>query len=90
MVFVPLPVKTLCGWHKQAGIQIKRMGEALARNARQDKTRHLFQRLDVLLTKGNAELFFNASPATQVLTSMELSNPHNRSHPQFNFPLPSS
>ena len=46
MVFVPLPVETLGGWHEQAVIQIKRMGAALARNTGQDeadKTRHLFQ-----------------------------------------------
>ena len=66
MVFVLLPVETLGGWHEQAVIQIKRMGAALARNTGQDeadKTRHLFQRLAVLLAKGNAALFLNRLPS---------------------------
>ena len=66
MVFIPLVVETLGGWHEQAEQQIKRIGAALARQTGQDeaeKTRHLFQRLSILLTKGNAALFLNRLPS---------------------------
>jgi len=66
MLFVPLPVETLGGWHEVATVQIKRMGAALARNTGQDeadKTRHLFQRLAILLVKGNSALFLNRMPS---------------------------
>ena len=66
MVFVPLVVETLGGWEEQGEKQIRRMGAALARQTGQDeavKTRHLFQRLSILLTKGNAALFLNRLPS---------------------------
>ena len=66
MVFVPLVVETLGGWEEQGEKQIKRIGAALARQTGQDeavKTRHLFQRLSILLTKGNAALFLNRLPS---------------------------
>jgi len=53
-------------WEKQAEMQIKRLGAALARHTGQDegeKTRHLFKRLAVLLAKGNAALFLNRVPS---------------------------
>ena len=65
MVFVPLVVETLGGWEEQAVIQVKRIGAALARQTGQDeaeKQRHLFQRLAVLLAKGNSSLFLNRMP----------------------------
>ena len=64
--FVPLVVETLGGWEEQGEKQIKRIGAALARQTGQDeavKTRHLFQRLSILLTKGNAALFLNRLPS---------------------------
>ena len=66
MVFVPLEVETLGGWEERGEKQIKRIGAALARQTGQDeavKTRHLFQRLSILLTKGNAALFLNRLPS---------------------------
>ena len=66
MVFVPLVVETLGGWEEQGEKQIRRMGAALAMQTGQDeavKTRHLFQRLSILLTKGNAALFLNRLPS---------------------------
>ena len=59
-------VETLGGWEEQAERQIKRLGAALARHTGQEeaeKTRHLFQRLAVLLAKGNAALFLNRLPS---------------------------
>ena len=66
IVFFPLVVETLGGWEEQGEKQIRRMGAALARQTGQDeavKTRHLFQRLSILLTKGNAALFLNRLPS---------------------------
>ena len=66
MAFIPLLVETLGSWHEQAKKQIKKLGAALARQTGQDeaeKTRHLFQRLAVLLVKGNAALFHNRTPS---------------------------
>jgi hypothetical protein len=65
LAFVPLVVETLAGWEELAEKQIKRLGAALARHTGQEeaeKTRHLFQRLAVLLAKGNAALFLNRVP----------------------------
>ena len=53
------------GWEEQGERQIKRLEAALARHTGQEeeeKTRHLFQRLAVLLVKGNAALFLNRVP----------------------------
>ena len=66
MVFIPMPVETLGGWHEMAEQQVKKLGAALARQTGQeeaDKVRHLFQRLSVLLVKGNAALFLNRLPS---------------------------
>ena len=65
MVFLPLPVETLGGWHDQTVAQVKRLGSALARQTGQDESeaiRHLAQRLAVLLAKGNAALLINRVP----------------------------
>ena len=66
IVFVPLPVEALGGWHETATVHIKRIGRALARNTGKDEdetVRHLFQRLGVLVAKGNAALFINRVPS---------------------------
>ena len=65
MVFIPMPVETLGGWHEQSALQVKKIGSALARQTGQDESeaiRHLQQRLSVLLAKGNAALLLNRSP----------------------------
>ena len=52
LAFVILVVETLGDWEKQAEVQIKKQGAALSRRTGQEeaeKTRHLFQRLAVLL-----------------------------------------
>ena len=65
MVFLPLPVETLGGWHDQTVSLVKRLGSALARQTGQEESeaiRHLAQRLAVLLAKGNAALLLNRVP----------------------------
>ena len=57
LVFLPMPVESLGGWHEQAVEQVKKIGAALARQTGQEEGEavgHLFQRLSVLLMRGNA------------------------------------
>jgi hypothetical protein len=66
IAFIPLPVETLGGWHPKAVLQIKKLARAQARTTGKDEDeaiRHLFQRLAVLLVKGNAALLVNRIPS---------------------------
>ena len=61
-----MPVETLGGWHPKAELQIKKLARAQARTTGKDEDeaiRHLFQRLSVLLVKGNAALLVNRIPS---------------------------
>ena len=63
--FAPLPVETFGSWHNAAADHIKRLGKALGRNTGQDEgdtTMHLFQRLSLLLVRGNVSLLINRIP----------------------------
>ena len=65
MVFLPLPVETLGGWHDQTVSLVKRLGSALARQTGQEESeaiRHFSQRMAILLVKGNASMFLNRVP----------------------------
>ena len=65
IVFIPLPVETFGGWSKGAVGVIKRIGSALAgRSGREEGEviSHLFQKLSVLLQRGNAALLLNRAP----------------------------
>ena len=56
IVFVPLALESLGGWHKAAIREVKKLGGALARHSGAEEStciRHLFQRLSVILIKGN-------------------------------------
>ena len=67
MVFIPMVEETLGGWQESAVLQIKMLGAALARHTGEEeseKIRHIYQRLDILLAKGNAALFLNRLPDT--------------------------
>ena len=64
--FIPLPVETLGGWHKRAVDQLRKLAKAQARTTGKEEDesiRHLFQRLGVLLVKGNAALILNRIPS---------------------------
>ena len=64
--FIPLPVETLGGWHKKAVEQLRKLARAQARctgKEEEESIRHLFQRLGVLLVKGNAALLLNRIPS---------------------------
>ena len=65
MVFQPMPIEVLGGWHK-AGIDVvSRIGQSMARATRQEEgeaIRHLFGKLSVLLMRGSAQLILNRLP----------------------------
>ena len=59
ITFIPLPVETLGGWQKKAVEQLRKLAKAQAGSTgeeEEESIRHLFQRLGVLLVKGNAAL----------------------------------
>ena len=64
--FIPLPVESLGGWHKRAVEVLRKLAKAQARTTGKEEDeaiRHLFQRLGVLLVKGNAALLLNRIPS---------------------------
>ena len=66
MVFLPMAVESLGGWHDLAVEQIKKIATAQARQTGDEEAvaiAHLFQRLAVLLQKGNAALLLNRIPS---------------------------
>ena len=66
IAFIPLPVETLGGWHEKAVEQLKKLARAQARSTGKDEDdaiRHLFQRLAVMLVKGNSALLLNRIPS---------------------------
>ena len=65
LVFVPMPWETLGGWHEETVEQIKKLASAQGRQSGEDRSdaiRHLYQRMSVLLTRGNAALLLNRQP----------------------------
>ena len=64
IVFQPLPVETLGGWHKQALEVLAKLGCQLARHIGEEDAevqRHLLERLRILLQKGNSALILSRS-----------------------------
>ena len=73
VTFLPLPVETLGGWHAAAVDQIRKLARAGARNMGKEEdeaVKHLFQKLSVLLVKGNADLLLNRIPASSMMTTV--------------------
>ena len=63
----------LGGWHRVATKQIKKLGAVLARHRGEDEqveVRHLFQRLSLLLMRGNATLLLNRVPEDDAADAM--------------------
>jgi hypothetical protein len=62
---IPLPVETLGGWHQDAEAQIMRVARCMARESGGQESvqiKHFFQKLGVLLQRGNAALFLSRRP----------------------------
>ena len=66
MVFIPMPWETLGGWHDETVAQVKKLASAQARQTGEERSeeviRHLYQKLSVLLARGNAALLLNRFP----------------------------
>ena len=65
IIFIPLPVERLGGWSIGATKTLKRIGIALASQSKKEESEvvsHFFQRLSVLLARGNAALLSNRIP----------------------------
>jgi hypothetical protein len=63
--FVPLAVDTLGGWHPDAILQIGAIARNIGRRADKDQatsSRHLFQKLRLMLQRGNAILLAGRRP----------------------------
>ena len=67
MVFQPIPIEILGGWHETGAKIIGRIGQSLARATGQEENeviRHLFGKLSILLMRGNAQLILNRLPGS--------------------------
>ena len=63
--FIPLAMESLGGWHELAVGEIRKLAAALARQTGQEEKEaksHLFQKLSILLVRGNGALFVNRIP----------------------------
>ena len=66
VVFTPLPMETLGGWHDVTVQEIRKIGSALSRQTGGEEgevIRHIVQRMSILLIKGNAALILNRVPS---------------------------
>ena len=66
IVFVPLAAESLGGWHPVAVMELKRLASALARQTGQEESEtvsHMFQRLAVILQRGNSAMLSNRVPS---------------------------
>ena len=66
VVFTPLPMETLGGWHDVTVQEVRKIGSALSRHTGGEEgevIRHIVQRMSILLIKGNAALILNRVPS---------------------------
>ena len=64
IMFVLKPMETMGGWHDATVQQVKKIASAQARHTegeQSDVTRHLYQRMAVLLAMGNAAMLLSRS-----------------------------
>ena len=63
--FIPLPIDSMGCWHDRAIADIKKLGSAMGRFSGEEDSeaiRHVFQRLALLLAKGNSSIVLNRIP----------------------------
>ena len=68
IVFLPLVVESLGGWHKVAEREVKKLAAAKARQGGQEEeeaVKHTFTRLSILLMRSNAAILANRIPGFQ-------------------------
>ena len=65
VIFCPLPVQTLGGWHPEALVELRRIGDAISKMSIDNTSAvsHFFQRLAVRLQRGNAHLILSREPS---------------------------
>ena len=64
-MFLPLPIESLGGMHPTTVLELKKIARAQARAKGQEDEeaiRHLFQRMSILLMKGNSALLASREP----------------------------
>ena len=74
IALIPLDMESLGGRHKVAVKEVRKLGVALGRHTGQEEgeaVSHLFQRLSILLVKGNAALFSTGCQTTKTLVLMD-------------------
>ena len=61
---IPIVVEALGCWHSDAAAAVSKLARQLASHTREEEetTRYLFQRLSLLLMRGNAALILNRTP----------------------------
>ena len=62
LAFIPMAAESLGAWHEVAVGEVKKLGTALARNTGQEESEaisQLFQKISIILMKGNSNLFVN-------------------------------
>ena len=70
ITFIPLAMDTFGGVHKVMIEQVQKLGSTLAQHRGEEEqleTRHLFQRLSLLLMRGTAALLVNRVPEGDTL-----------------------
>ena len=63
--FTPLALEIFWGWHESAEKELRKLGSSLTQQTGQEEAvaiPHLFQKLSVLLMKGNTALINNRQP----------------------------
>ena len=63
--FYPVVVEALGGWHEDAAALITRLARQLASHTGKEvdeQIKHLFQRMGILLMRGNSALIINRTP----------------------------
>ena len=65
LCFILLAVDSMGAWHDRAVAEIKKLGSMLARASGEEDSQaihHVFQRLSVLLAKGNSSIILSRTP----------------------------
>ena len=67
--FIPIVAETLGGWDNVAIAEVKKLMAAKVRHLggdKDEKTKHTFSKLSILLMRGNAAILVNRIPSDQI------------------------
>jgi hypothetical protein len=74
LAFVPLPVTTLGAWHPMAAEHLRDFARLQASRSGRDKgltIKHFFERLSILLQRGNANMLFSRSQGSNLQSNLD-------------------